>query len=469
MQREQDSDDDHDLPKKKSMFLRGFGLMLTTMFFPAYAINVALKTTLKLPFMPVMWIVKKFYPHIVDDVSSSSKKAKENLKEKANKSFLTMSSLIAKAVVIMMTLILSLMTGLMLYSFFYYMLMPGDIQQKNLTFYVSSTIDQRVDEHANLISQPQLIALIPIGNQNTGVSYTTEDNDENINLDEELFNIDVEFTVQESDYNLQKGNIYVNAEMTSYRKNQHPLIFHRISHIEYKSNFIVWIKDVLRRIPLLNLICSCEPKQVVTVRLIENFNNNNFRANALRITLSNNSIVFIEAVMKIRPALFGLRYIMRSWFFTAAFFFTCIFTCISFVFQLSFFFVVRQKLKKILIQLYPPKDQKKDKQPKQRKNLMRVSPKRKSKGDIRREEEQSDLFSDFGETSVEEDYRGLDEILKEEEGKPRMRREKVDLESEEDHKVEEKAAEMDYDPNKLMEGRCVAERIFVFIIRALIY
>lgn len=141
--------------------------------------------------------------------------------------------------------------------------------------------------------------------------------------------------------------------MTSYRKQQHPIIFHRISHLEYKSNYIVWIKDAIKHIPILNMMCSCEPKQIVSVRLLENFNNNNFRANALKITLTNNSINFINALLKIRPALFGLRYYMRHWFFTSAFIFTSIFTFISFIFQLAFFFVIKQKLKKVLLMLYP--------------------------------------------------------------------------------------------------------------------
>jgi len=34
------------------------------------------KSCMKLPFMPLFWGVKKFYPNIIDDLSTSRKKLK---------------------------------------------------------------------------------------------------------------------------------------------------------------------------------------------------------------------------------------------------------------------------------------------------------------------------------------------------------------------------------------------------------
>lgn len=43
---------------------------------------------------------------------------------------------------------------------------------------------------------PQLITLVNIGNNNVGSTYVKEDNEgDNISLDEELYNIDVDFTI----------------------------------------------------------------------------------------------------------------------------------------------------------------------------------------------------------------------------------------------------------------------------------
>ncbi len=44
-------------------------MMLTVIFFPAYVMNVAVRTSIKLPFMPVLWIAKKINPNIVDDIN----------------------------------------------------------------------------------------------------------------------------------------------------------------------------------------------------------------------------------------------------------------------------------------------------------------------------------------------------------------------------------------------------------------
>lgn len=164
-------------------------------------------------------------------------------------------------------------------------------------------------------------------------------------LNDELFNLDVEFVVQESEYNLQRGNIYLNAEITSYRKNQHPLHYHRISSLEYKSSFVVWIKDLVRNIPLINLFCPCSSSQIVTVKVVENFNNFLFRANALRITLSNTSIIFSEAILKVRPALYGIRYLMKNWFMTCGFIFSSLFACMALVSHFAFLYVLRIKIK----------------------------------------------------------------------------------------------------------------------------
>jgi len=36
-------------------------------------------------------------------------------------------------------------------------------------------------------------------------------------MDDELYNIAVDFAVSETEYNMQKGNIYLNAKFSSYR------------------------------------------------------------------------------------------------------------------------------------------------------------------------------------------------------------------------------------------------------------
>jgi len=55
--------------------------MITALFFPSYVMFSAMKTTAKLPLMPALWIIKKFYPNIVDDLSVKSKEIKSSVKD----------------------------------------------------------------------------------------------------------------------------------------------------------------------------------------------------------------------------------------------------------------------------------------------------------------------------------------------------------------------------------------------------
>ncbi|CDW85270.1 UNKNOWN [Stylonychia lemnae] len=420
--------------KKQSKGTQLLSFMVTAMFFPSYVMFSTLKSAAKLPLMPALWIIKKFYPNIVDDISVKSREIKSSVKDQAGKSFMTMSSLMAKSVLLMMTLALSMMIGTFFYAFIFYVIMPHDAQIKPLSFQVSSIIDQRIDEKSNLISQPQLVALVPVGSQKSGFK-NTQDVEIDLRMDDELYNIDVDFGVSESDYNMQKGNIYLNAKVSSYVKKHDTLSYHRISHISYKSGYIIWVKEMFRYVPVINIFCNCEPKQTVTVHIVENFNNAEFQAKAIEIILSNASIVFSDAVLRITPALFGIRYLMGSWFFTSSFIFITIFTSIIFVTFIAFYLVARTQIKHLLFNMYP---QAKKSKSKKNQFLQKKKQYKEKDEDIDSSQQQTDIFSDF-ESSDQHAH------------------------TDEDHDQEEQ-----YDPNKLMEGRCVAERIFVFLIRALV-
>lgn len=71
-------------------------MVLTAVFFPAYMINVMAKTAVKLPFLPIIWMARIFNPNIVDDINKKTNSLRHTVKETADRSFMTMSSLIAK-------------------------------------------------------------------------------------------------------------------------------------------------------------------------------------------------------------------------------------------------------------------------------------------------------------------------------------------------------------------------------------
>ena len=65
-----------------------------------------------------------------------------------------------------------------------------------------------------------------------------------------------------------------------------------MSSMQHKASFVIWIKEVLRYIPLISYVCNCEPKQKVILPIIDNFNNKEFQANAVELTLSNTQLNF---------------------------------------------------------------------------------------------------------------------------------------------------------------------------------
>ena len=70
--------------------------LLTLCFFPAYASYSCVKTCAKLPFMPVMWLCKKLYPDMIDDLTHTRKEIKMKVMQTADKSFVTLSGILAK-------------------------------------------------------------------------------------------------------------------------------------------------------------------------------------------------------------------------------------------------------------------------------------------------------------------------------------------------------------------------------------
>ena len=63
---------------------------------------------------------------------------------------------------LLMTLIVALAMGIMGYAFIFYCTMPKDLQEKPLSFYVSTMKDQQIDENNRVQQVPQLLSLVPI-------------------------------------------------------------------------------------------------------------------------------------------------------------------------------------------------------------------------------------------------------------------------------------------------------------------
>ena len=69
-------------------------------------------------------------------------------------------------------------------------------------------------------SMPSLKSLVPIGNTMLGNSMPTnsfQETEVDMVMDKEFYNLEIEFTVQETQNNLEHGNMYLTSKVLSYR------------------------------------------------------------------------------------------------------------------------------------------------------------------------------------------------------------------------------------------------------------
>jgi len=101
-----------------------------------------------------------------------------------------------------------------------------------------------------------------------------------------------------------------------------------------------YAKAALKPIPFASRFVNVEPYQLIRIPLLEYFNNQEFLARELVLELKNPSLLFQNVYINVRSSLFGLRYIMREYFYSCAFLF--VFWMASFVFivlTLALYFV----------------------------------------------------------------------------------------------------------------------------------
>lgn len=123
--------------------------------------------------------------------------------------------------------------------------------------------------------------------------------------------------------------------------------------MKHKATFLVWIKEILSYIPIINYFFSCEPSQTIVISVAENFSNADFHISSFDFTLKNTHLHFSAAYLKIRSSLFGVRYLMRQWFYATALIVISILTVSTFLSFISFYLIIKSGIKGILLRLYP--------------------------------------------------------------------------------------------------------------------
>jgi hypothetical protein len=113
------------------------------------------------------------------------------------------------------------------------------------------------------------------------------------------------------------------------------------------------LKDIIRHLPLVGYLCNCDTAQLVTIPIVKNLNNMDFKASSIEIALGDSSLVYQAAVVKVSTSLFGIRYYMRHWFLTCAFAFIACMSTTMFFSMLTFYFIIKGSIKAVLLRFYP--------------------------------------------------------------------------------------------------------------------
>ena len=79
----------------------------------------------------------------------------------------------------------------------------------------------------------------------------------------------------------------------------------------------LFVRDVFRMVPFsFYVLGSCT--QIITITLYDEFDNQNFTLESIELLLNNDRLQFRQALLKVKTALHGVRWLMQSWFLTVA-------------------------------------------------------------------------------------------------------------------------------------------------------
>ena len=143
--------------------------------------------------------------------------------------------------------------------------------------------------------------------------------DKNIRMDSEFYQIEVVFEVAMTPQNYERGNLYIQAEFHSYKQGIKPLTLARSGYLTPKGSLWMNIQDLLTFIPFSSYFIVCEKTELVTIQIFEKFDNDDFGLESIEFLVPNEALQFKSpAKIHVKTALYGVRWFMAEWFFTCA-------------------------------------------------------------------------------------------------------------------------------------------------------
>ena len=68
-------------------------------------------------------------------------------------------------------------------------------------------------------------------------------------MENEFYAISVEIEVAETKHNYDKGNIYLQSQFNSFKRNQQSITLARSGYLDPKSSFVLLVKDLISFVP----------------------------------------------------------------------------------------------------------------------------------------------------------------------------------------------------------------------------
>ena len=140
-----------------------------------------------------------------------------------------------------------------------------------------------------------------------------------IRMEDEYYSIEVVFEVSDTEHNYEKGNLYIQCQFNSFKKNQPTLTVARQGFLDPKGSMTRYLREFLSMIPLSGYLFHVEKSQVLGIKVFERFDNKDFGLESVEFLLSNETLQFRKANLRVTTTLQGFKWLIHEWFFTCLF------------------------------------------------------------------------------------------------------------------------------------------------------
>lgn len=111
----------------------------------------------------------------------------------------------------------------------------------------------------------------------------------------------------------QHGNLFIEGKVENKFKTSE---FSRMVSTKPENRLSLIFKEGLRALPFASWVFDLEESKIIKIPLLDYFNNEEFQAKNLQIEIMDANLLFLDVTLKTKVSIFGIRWIMREYFWT---------------------------------------------------------------------------------------------------------------------------------------------------------